>query len=352
MITVIIAGGSGTRLWPLSTNDYPKHLLNITGKESLLQSTYQRAKRLSSSVYVVTAGDKQLRLIREQLPELGDDAFVVEPDRRDTAGAFVAGLAHVQARHDHDEPIAFLHADHFIRDVNGFTQSFKIAERASRENGRICLVGVEPTFPSTGLGYIQKNGALDEDNPVVFNVLRFKEKPDFETAKEYVDSGEYLWNAGYFVGSVNTFLNTMAEYGPELKENYDRLVATKNRQEYEETFLSFEKIAIDYALMEKAKNLLVVPATFDWMDLGSFADAHKALGADKKGNYVQGYVELDGVENSYIRNDEEDKAVAVIGLDNIAVINTPNGILVTRKDLSQKVKGIAQKVQERQQAKK
>jgi mannose-1-phosphate guanylyltransferase/mannose-6-phosphate isomerase len=347
MITVIIAGGSGTRLWPLSTNDYPKHLLNITGKESLLQSTYRRAKRLSKNVYLVTAGQEQLKLIREQLPELGDDAFVVEPDRRDTAGAFVAGLHHVQARHDHDEPIAFLAADHFVRDINGFAQSFKIAERASRETGRICLVGIEPTYPAIGFGYIQKNGAIDENNPVVFNVLTFKEKPDFETAKEYVQSGEYLWNASYFVGSVNTFLHTMEEYGPQLKENYNRLMATKSRKEFEEVFLSFEKISIDYGLMENTKNLLVVPATFDWMDLGSFGDIHDALGSDKDGNYTSGYVELEGVENSYIRNDEEDRPVAVIGLDNIAVLNTPNGILVTRKDLSQRVKGIAQRVQEK-----
>lgn len=347
MITVIIAGGSGTRLWPLSTNDYPKHLLNLTGNESLLQSTYKRAKRLSKDIYVVTAGDEQLQLIRSQLPELGDDNFVVEPDRRDTAGAFVAGLHHIQARHDHDEPIAFVHADHYIRDVQGFTQSFKAADKASRAHKRITLVGVEPTFPATGLGYIQKDGEL-EGNVVVYNVLRFKEKPDFETAQEYVQSGEYLWNAGYFVGSVNTFLSTMEEYAPELKERYDRLLATTTRKEYEETFLSFEKIAIDYALMEKAKNLLVVPATFDWKDLGSFADAHKVLTTDKKGNHLSGYVEIEGVENSYVRNDEEDKPVAVIGLDNIVVVNTANGILVARKDLSQKVKSIAQKVQEKQ----
>ncbi|HSX27962.1 MAG TPA: sugar phosphate nucleotidyltransferase [Candidatus Saccharimonadales bacterium] len=345
MITVIIAGGSGTRLWPLSTNDYPKHLLKLTGNESLLQSTYKRAKRLSKSIYLVTAGNEQLKLIREQLPELDDDAFVVEPDRRDTAGAFVAGLHHVQSRHDGNEPIAFVHADHYIRDVQGFTQSFKVAEKASRQQGRITLVGIEPTYPATGLGYIQKDGALD-DGSIVYNVLRFKEKPDFETAQEYVRSGEYLWNAGYFVGSVNTFLETMATYAPELKERYEQLMATKTRKAYEETFLSFEKIAIDYALMEKTKNLLVVPAAFDWMDLGSFADAHKALGSDKSGNYISGYVELEGVENSYIRNDEAGKPVAVIGLDNIVVVNTDNGILVARKDLSQKVKTIAQRVQE------
>jgi mannose-1-phosphate guanylyltransferase/mannose-6-phosphate isomerase len=345
MIVVIIAGGSGTRLWPLSTSDYPKHLLKLTGDRSLLQSTYDRAKRLSNDIYVVTAGEEQLALVREQLPELDDDAFPPEPARRDTAGAFITALAHVSARHDHDEPIALISADHYIRDMQGFTRSFKNAEKVSRAEGRITLVGLEPTYPATGLGYIQKDGEID-GNATAYNVLMFKEKPDFETAKKYIKTGEYLWNASYFIGSINTFLGTMEEYAPELKENYDRLIAAKDRQAYEETFLSFEKISIDYALMEKTKNLLVVPAMFDWADVGSFADAHKVLETDKAGNHIAGYVELDGVENSYVRNDEEGKPVAVIGLDNVVVINTPSGILVARKDLSQNVGAIAKKIQQ------
>jgi len=345
MITVIIAGGSGTRLWPLSTNDYPKHLLKLTGDKSLLQSTYERAKKTSSTVYVGTSGSEQLALIREQLPELGDDMFIVEPARRDTAGAFVAALHHLQSRHDHDEPIAIIAADHYVRDTKGFVQSFKIADRVSRQTGRITLVGIEPTYPATGFGYIQKDGLLDED-PSAFNVMTFKEKPDFETAQTYFQSGDYLWNAGYFVGSVNTFLAAMEQKSPELKQNYDRLCATTNQKEYDDVFLSFDKISIDYALMEKLDNLLAVPAAFDWEDLGSFADAHKVLSTDKQGNYLKGYVEIEEVENSYIRNDDADKPLAVIGLDNIVVVNTPNGILVARKDLSQKVKNIATKVQE------
>jgi len=350
MITVIIAGGSGTRLWPLSTQDYPKHLLKLTGDQSLLQSTYERAKKTSSTVYVGTAGPEQLALIREQLPELSDDMFIMEPARRDTAGAFVAALQHLQSRHDHDEPIAIIAADHYVRDTKGFVQSFKIADRISRSTGRITLVGIEPTYAATGFGYIQKDGLLDED-PAAFNVMTFKEKPDFETAQKYFQSGDYLWNASYFVGSINTFLKAMEEKAPELKENYERLCATKTREEYEQTFLSFDKISIDYALMEKLNDLLVVPAAFDWEDLGSFADAHKVLSTDKKGNHLKGYVEIEEVENAYIRNDEEDKPVAVIGLDNIVVVNTPNGILVARKDLSQKVKNIATRVQEQQDKK-
>lgn len=337
MITVIIAGGSGSRLWPLSTNQYPKHLLNLVDDESLLQATYRRAKRLSKSIYVVTAADHSDDL-RKQLPELGDDAFIVEPDRRDTAGCFVEALHHIQSRHNHDEPIAFMHADHYIRDVAGFINSFKIAQQVAKKHRRITLVGIEPTHPATGFGYIQKDTAVDEESQA-YQVLMFKEKPEFKVAQQYVRSGQYLWNAGYFVGSVNTFLSTMEEYAPDLKQNYDRLVATSDRESYDTVFLSFEKIAIDYALMEKTKNLLVVPATFDWMDLGSFNDVHQALPTDEQANFVRGEnVVLDEVENALVRNDEPSKAIAIIGLDNIVVVNTPNGLLVARKDLSQRVK--------------
>jgi mannose-1-phosphate guanylyltransferase len=346
MITVIIAGGSGTRLWPLSTSRYPKHFLKLVDDVSLLQATYNRAKKLSDKVYIVTAGAGQLSLVREQLPELADDNFIVEPDRRDTAGCFVIALNHIRTRHDADEPIAFMHADHCIRDVKGFVYSFRTAERMSRKTGRIALVGIEPTYAATGFGYIQKDG-LVEGSDFVYDVAMFKEKPSFATARNYVQSGNYLWNAGYFVGSLNTFLATMEQYAPELKQNYEKLTAAGDHGQFEAAFLSFDKIAIDYALMEKAKNLVVVPASFDWMDVGSFADAHKVAETDEIGNFTQGYVELDGVQNSYIRNEDDAKPVAVIGLDNIVVVNTANGILVARKDLSQNVKGIAVKVQAR-----
>ncbi|HXH26334.1 MAG TPA: sugar phosphate nucleotidyltransferase [Candidatus Acidoferrum sp.] len=344
MITVINAGGAGTRLWPLSTSKNPKYLLKLVENESLLQAAYQRAKRLSDTVYVITNAES-LHLVREQLPELSEEFFVAEPDRRDTAGCFVVALNHVRQHHPSDEPVALLHADHFIRDIDGFVHSFKVAEAASREKGSIVLVGVEPDQPATGLGYIQKGKALNEQ-ALVYNVQSFKEKPDFATAQSYVQSGRYLWNAGYFIGSVDTFLQAMEQFAPELKANYDRLAAATDSQSYQEVFLSFEKISIDYALIEKTKNLLVVPASFDWIDIGSFAEAHSVSPIDERGNFTKGPVETEEVTNSYIRN-ETDKPLAVIGLDNVAVINTEHGLLVMRKDMSQSVKKVVQRIQDK-----
>lgn len=341
MIIVIIAGGSGTRLWPLSTPDYPKHLLKINGDElSLLQHTYERAKALTDKIYVVSEAG-HIEHVKQQLKELSDDHFIVEPARRGTASCIVAALVYIGRRHDHDEPIASIAADHYIRDTEGFAHSFQAAEKVTKSEQRIVLVGVEPDHPATGFGYIQKDGVLDADT-LVYNVHSFKEKPEFDVAKAYVESGNYLWNCSYFVGSINTFKKNMEAYAPQLYKSYQKLDSA-SPQDYEATYLSLENIAIDYALMEKVPDLLVVPASFDWMDLGSFSDLHKAIGADEKGNHVHGSVEVEEVTNSYMHN-QGDKPLAVIGLDNVAVINTPQGILVARKDLAQKVGDVSKRL--------
>jgi mannose-1-phosphate guanylyltransferase len=344
MIVVIIAGGSGSRLWPLSTPDYPKHLLKVTGDQSLLQSTYARAGKLTSQdkIYIITDGS-HAHHVRDQLAGLDAEHCIVEPGRRSTASCVVAALYYMQSRHDHDEPIVFLSADHFIRDVDGFARSFRTAAAASQKYGREVLVGIEPTYPSTGLGYIQK-GELIEDASLIFNVECFVEKPELAKAKAYVRSGNFLWNGGYFVGSVNTFLKAMLAHSPLMQQEYDRLLVTTNEEEYRQAYLGFESVSIDYALNEHVPDLLVVPAGFDWMDIGSFNDMYGVMDDyDEHNNHVRGpQIELEDVDSSFVHN-QEDKPVAVIGLDNVVVINTPHGLLVTRKDLSQKVGDVSKR---------
>lgn len=342
MITVIIAGGSGTRLWPMSTPSYPKHLLNVNGDtNSLLQNTYHRAKEIGSKVYVVPEISHSHH-VKEQLPELDEDAFVVEPDRRGTASCVVAALAHLHDKHDPEEPIAFIAADHYVRDTSGFVQSFKVAGEASQREGRIVLVGVEPDYPATGLGYIEKGEPLDKDT-LVYNVKSFKEKPVYEVAEEYFRSGNYLWNCSYFIGSIKTFEKNMQAHAPEMYANYQAILAAKTPEAYEATYLGFKSDTIDYALIENVDDLLVMPAAFDWKDLGSYADLHKASKTDEAGNYTIGQVELDDVENSFVQNDE-DKPLAIVGLDNVVVVNTKDGILVARKDLSKKIGQISKRI--------
>jgi len=343
MITVIIAGGSGTRLWPLSTSNKPKQLLQLTNDKSMVQNTYERAKLLSKEIYVVP-DISHADVLKAQLPELDEDHFVIEPGRRGTANCIVAALAHVAKRHDHDEPIAFIHADHHIRDSQGFALSFQEAATASTARSEIVLIGIEPTYPATGFGYIERDGVV-EGLDGVFHVESFKEKPDFETANQYMASGNYFWNCGYFVGSVNTFLREMEQYAPELKANYEKLKDIASPEEYAKIYLSFENEVIDIALIEKSSSLMVVPARFDWMDVGNFADLHEANQSDEKKNYFKGEnIHEIEVENAFIRNDDPDKHIAVIGLDNVVVVNTKDGLLVARKDLSPRVGEIAKKI--------
>lgn len=345
MITVIIAGGSGTRLWPLSTSEHPKHLLKLTGERSLLQTAYDRAAKLSKTIYIVTEASHSDQL-KAQLPELPDEAFLIEPGRRGTAHCIVLALDIISRKHDKDETIAFIHSDHHIRDIDGFVDSFLLADEISRKNNGIVLIGINPTFPSTGFGYIERS-LIVGDKKYVHKVNSFKEKPDYETAQSYVESGRYLWNCGYFVGSVNTFLTEIKRSADNLQSDFERLanISDISSKEYSEAYLSLDNQVIDVALIEKAKSLSVVSASFDWMDVGSFKDLHEAVPQDESGNYIKGKnIYSLNVENSYIRNDEN-KPIAIIGLDNIVVVNTPAGILVARKDVSHLVGDIVKEMQ-------
>ena len=340
MIIVIIAGGAGTRLWPISTPDYPKHLLKVgASKRSLLQSTYDRAKLLTKKVYVVSE-QGHVNQVRDQLKELPADNFLTEPDRRGTANCILSALVQLSKRVDPAEPLIFIHADHFIRNTNGFMHSFIVASEVSLKEQKIVLVGVEPSYAATGFGYIEKGDLSDEDR-LIYKVDSFKEKPDFSIAQEYLKSGNFLWNCGYFVGSVNIFKEKMGKYAPELLANFNRL--NEAQKNFNAIYLSLIPQAIDNALIEKVSDLLVVTAGFDWMDVGTYADLASAVTSNELGNYLKGNVEAIDVNNSFIEN-HIDKPVVVIGLDNCVVVNTKEGVLVTRKDLSQKVGDVAKKI--------
>jgi len=195
MIIVIIAGGSGTRLWPLSQPDYPKHLLKLTGKNSLLQNTYNRAKAVASEIYIVTEISHSSE-VQTQLPDLPPEHIIIEPARRGTASCIILALATIQAEHP-DEDVAFIHADHHIIDVDGFTKTVTAACQAAREHTKITLIGLKPTYPATGFGYIQIGNVVETINGLdVHEATNFKEKPDFATAQKYLKGGDYLWNLG------------------------------------------------------------------------------------------------------------------------------------------------------------
>lgn len=269
MITVIIAGGSGTRLWPLSTSQYPKHLLKLTNDTSLLQQAYARARQVGETVYIVTEAS-HAHHVKEQLPDLSDEYFLIEPGRRGTGNCIVFALDVIARRHSHDEPIGFVHSDHNIRDTESYVRSLHLAAEASNVTHKVTLVGIEPIAPSTNFGYIERSQEID--NTGAYVIASFKEKPDHDTAVEYMQAGNYLWNCGYFVGSVSTFLDEIRAVAPDLLNSYDKLSACSQplNDEYNQVYLSLEDLVIDYALAERSQNLAVVPAAFDWMVISSW----------------------------------------------------------------------------------
>jgi mannose-1-phosphate guanylyltransferase len=344
MIVCIIAGGSGTRLWPLSQPDYPKHLLNLTGDRSLLQNTYDRVRQITDTIYVITEAS-HADDVRKQLPEMPADHAIVEPGRRGTASCIVLALATIAPDHP-NETIAFVHADHHITDTAGFVRTVQAAGLAAAEAQKITLIGLKPTHPATGFGYIKIGDQTDELMGLpVHEVERFEEKPAYDVAKKYVSEGQYFWNLGLFVAPVATFLTVMKHSAPDLAEAYRTLKKLKG-DELKEAYLKLESQAIDIALIEKTDQILVLPGEFDWADVGSYLDLHKIL-KSKDDNSVEGEVYQVGCSDSMIHGST--RPIIAVGLEGVVVIDTPDGLLVCAKEQSQKVGDLVKQLQ--QQAK-
>ncbi len=344
MIVVIIAGGSGTRLWPLSTADYPKHLLSLTNDRSLLQNTYDRVKSLANEVYVITEKSHS-KYVEQQLPEIPGKRILAEPARRGTASCFALALSEIKRRKSKDEAIFFLWADHLISDTKGFQKTVTEAAELSEKSQKLVFMGVKPTYASTGFGYIQEGKKAKVSAKNVYELKQFVEKPDKKTADQYFKNGRYLWNTGYLIGTLKTFEREIMDHAPRLWNDYQSLNGTFLSMNRKKIYMDFVSEPIDTALSEHVPDGLVVQGKFDWADVGSFHDLHGVSEHDKTGNHISGeMIELDNVTDSYVRN-ESKVPVAVIGLDNVAVIATENGVLVTNKEQAQKVGDISKKLQ-------
>ncbi len=347
MVIVIIAGGSGTRLWPLSQGNHPKHLLSLTGDRSMLQNTYRRAKQAAEDaahIYVVTEISHSQE-VRQQLPELAEDHVVVEPGRRGTVSCFVLALAKIAQDHRPNEVVVFIHADHHIPDEDGFAKAVRAATEGSTATKSIALVGVRPNYPATGFGYIEFGDKLaDYEGLPVYKVEGFKEKPPIETAKQYLLAGTYLWNQGLFAAPVRVWETEFKEYAPYYFEAYEQLRADQDDlARLSATYLALESGTIDYALIEHTPNLVVIPAQYDWADIGSFLDLHTILkDKDSHDNVLKGNVSMINCEDSMIH--ATDKPVIAIGLSGIIVVDTPDGLLVCAKEQSQLVGDLSKKL--------
>ena len=348
LIPIIISGGAGTRLWPISRESHPKPFMKMPDGQSLLQKTFARAAALDGVKDVLTITNREhyfksrdeYQPVKKNFPGTAD-SFLLEPFGRNTAAAVALGAFKIAADHGDEAVMLVLPADHLIDDQDAFSSAVKQA-LVLAEQGRLVTFGIVPDAPETGFGYIEADGHV---------VKRFVEKPSYEAALEYVNSGRYLWNSGMFCFRAGVILQQFKLHAPSIYEH--ALVcweATRNKTQGNASMLeidpdTFELIpenSIDYAVMEKSEVVAVVPGSFGWSDIGSWDAIHNLAMADAAGNRVIGEAVLVDVGNSYIQS--EGRMVAAIGLDNLLIVDTPDALLVADRSRAQDVKKVVQQL--------
>lgn len=342
---VIPAGGAGTRLWPLSRQGEPKFLLDLTGSgRSLLQDTVARLSPVVGERLLVVTGARHRDAVLQQLPELDPDRVIGEPSPRDSMAAIGLAAAMVE-RLDPDAVIGSFAADHIIDDPASFADAVRVAAGAANA-GRIVTIGIEPTQPSTGFGYIAPGEPLP-GHPGVFAVDRFVEKPSADLAEEYLAQG-YRWNAGMFVFRPGILLDLLARWRPELADGLRSIAAAPDR--LDELWPGLEKIAIDHAIAEPAADLgqvAMVPATFGWDDIGDFESLRALLGDPSQSLTVLGDDHsVCGIDASGLVVPQGGRMIAVVGVSDVVVIDTRDALLVTTRSRVQDVKGVVTALQQ------
>ncbi len=345
MQTLIMAGGLGTRFWPKSRQKHPKQLLRMFGEESLIQSTVSRLQPLipESKVFVVSTAS-QLPAIKKQLPGIPGSNFIVEPKGKNTAPCIGLSALFIE-QIEPDGVMVVLPADHIIRDKNLFHQTLKAGAEIAQESENIVTIGIEPTYPATGYGYIQCNHALDDVQGVQsYKVKTFAEKPNLATAKRFLDSGDFLWNSGIFIWKTKTILRQIEEHLPHLhqglQEIREALGAPEEADVIKRVYCQIRSISIDYGVMEEARDITVLRGMFGWDDLGSWDAVYKLHKKDSDNNVLIGSHVLTDSTGCLI--DAPDRCIAVVGIDDLVVVDTGDAILVCPRDRAQDVKDVVE----------
>jgi mannose-1-phosphate guanylyltransferase/mannose-6-phosphate isomerase len=340
---VVLCGGAGTRLWPMSRRLLPKQFLPLLSERSMLQDTILRLSGLKHLAAPIVVGNAEHRfLVGEQLREIGIEnaAQVLEPVGRNTAPA-VAAAAHEALARDPEALLLVLAADHMIRDVYRFQEAVMAAAAVAR-GGRLVTFGIKPTEPATGYGYIELGDPLP-GQAGAFSVARFVEKPDRKAAEEFVASGRFAWNSGMFVLGARQYLDELATLAPAIaagaKAAWERAAGDLDfRRLDEQAFAACPSDSIDYAVMEKTRHAAVIPADIGWSDVGSWSTLWEVSGKDADGNATRGDVNLTGARNCYVR--AESRMVSVIGVEDLVVVETDDAVLVAHRDKVQAVKDV------------
>ena len=347
---VIPAGGSGTRLWPLSRSARPKFLLPLLGRDSLLQQTFRRLATLTVPQRIlVVCGPAHAAAIARQLPDLPSANIIVEPSPNGTGPALALASAIIQ-RHDPRAIMGSFAADHDVADVDAFTAAVRTAIAAAR-GGNLVTIGLAPTRAETGYGYIERTDdvVVQTGTGSAYRAARFVEKPDLARAEEYVASGKFLWNAGMFVWRVDALNAELERQQPEICAGVTKIAAAWESREQERvtarTWATLPNITIDHGVMEHAERVAVVPAEMGWSDVGDWHGLGELIERDALGNSVRGDLLQIDTTNCVIWS-ESNRMVAMVGLDNIIVVDTEDALLVVDRDKSQEVKKVVDRLKE------
>jgi mannose-1-phosphate guanylyltransferase/mannose-6-phosphate isomerase len=344
LVPVVLSGGAGTRLWPLSRELHPKQLLPLIGHHTMLQETVLRLEGLDAKPPIVVSNEAHRFLVAEQLREIGctPNALVLEPKGRNTAPA-VALAAHAALAADEGDPMLLvLPADHLIRNVPAFHAAVEVAAAAAR-SGALAAFGIVPQSPETGYGYIRRGRREAE----FFRIAQFVEKPELERARSYVESGDYYWNSGMFLFRARRYLEELEKYAPDIASVVRTSFASATRDlDFTRidagTFAACRSESIDYAVMEKTEDAIVVPLDAGWSDVGSWSSLHHACEHDEHGNTVRGDVILENTQDSYIYS--ESRLVATVGLRDYVVVETKDAVLVAPKSQAPDVKKLVERL--------
>lgn len=355
---VIMAGGSGTRFWPRSTQARPKQFLNIFGDRTMLQSTADRIKPLipADRIWVIT-NDSYVDLVAEQLPDVPASNIIGEPVARNTAPCVAAAAALIR-RKDPEGTMIVLPADHLIEEADRFLSILETAAERAGQGKTLLTIGIEPTHPETGYGYIEFDESEGESigGNEVKAVRRFREKPNPDTAQAFLDAGNFLWNSGMFVWKASTIIEAFEQHLPDIHRQIETLHTSldteENKRAIDDFYRACPSVSIDYGIMEHAKNVFVVPGEFGWNDVGSWSAVYELREKDENGNVIQtDLAALTGSKNNLIHS-ESDKMIALVGVENLAVVETEDAILVCNLNEAQGVKQIVESLKEKEETKK
>lgn len=359
---VILAGGRGTRFWPRSRTRTPKQLLNIVGKSTMLQQTVERLRPFipPERIWTVTNSEQAAQVAR-QLPASARKRILTEPLGRNTTAAIALAAVHVRRAARGDALLAVLPADHYIAQPHRYRQILRAALDAARQPGRMVVLGIPPTRPETGFGYVERGqGQHFVNGFAIFPVRRFTEKPELTVARDYVASGNYFWNAGMFFWRVSTFLDALKEFLPKTFDAMESLSLHIAKRSYaphlKKTYLRLENISVDYAILEKAasgansasgatENVSVIPADIGWSDIGSWAAVYELLVKRAGENIFSGPGQTLDAEGNFLSS--PDKFIAAIGIRDLVVVETPDALLICPRDRAQDVSKIVKSLEER-----